>query len=372
MQSAGYISEERTPPTPSSLPLYPSFFPTSNINMATDPYLHLLEVLSTFNTTDKYQPFEVIKTTYKSVNEGPDINADILIPRAILSKEEPAKCAVMIRIHGGFLVTGSSSYPVWFANWTLEYAMSTGAIIVAPDYRLLPEVSGKEILEDMHDFWHWVHSPQFVEVINAASGGYILPDLNRVLVVGESAGGYLAIQLALSYPSEICAVIAAYPVLDLESRFYTEAYSKPILGVPNIPNEIIEEHISASSAVVTAADPPDRLELAFSVFQNGRLLEFLGSEDYLFPMNRVKTLASTGTLKLPPSFIFHGKQDSAVPFEGSQRFFNLVREQAPDAIIKFHGRDGDHGFDFAATLETDWLKEGLEVISKAWLGNSAL
>lgn len=146
-----------------------------------------------------------------------------------------------------------------------------------------------------------------------------------------------------------------------------------ILGVPNFPNGIIEEHISAMRAApsltaVPAANPPDRLGLTFSVFQNGRLVEFLGSEDNLFPMNRVENLAAAGTLQLPPTFIFHGKQDSAVPFEGSQRFFDLVREKAPDAIIKLHGKDGDHGFDFATTLETDWLKDGLETISKAWLG----
>ncbi|KAJ6185112.1 hypothetical protein N7519_006413 [Penicillium mononematosum] len=269
-------------------------------------------------------------------------------------------------------VTGSSSYPVWFANWTLDYAMSIGAMIVAPDYLLLPEVPGKEILEDMGDFWHWLHSPQFVEVIKYASDSRITPDLDRVLVVGESAGGYLAMQLALSYPSDIRAVIGAYLVLNLKSKLYTEAYSKPILGVTNFPNEIIEEHISASCTVVTAADPPNRLKLAFSVFQNGRLPEFLGSEDHLFPMNRVENLAATGTLKRPPTFIFHGKQDSAVPFEGSQRFVDL-REQAPSAIINFHGQVGDHGFDFATTLETDWLKEGSEVISiLAWLQNSAL
>lgn len=59
---------------------------------------------------------------------------------------------------------------------------------MAPDYRLLPEVSGKEILEDMDDFWHWIHSPRFAEIIKDASDGYIIPDLEKLLVVGESAG----------------------------------------------------------------------------------------------------------------------------------------------------------------------------------------
>jgi hypothetical protein len=57
---------------------------------------------------------------------------------------------------------------------------------VAPDYRLLPEVSGKDILEDMDDFWHWVHSSQFAETIKDASDGHVTPDLDRLLVAGEA------------------------------------------------------------------------------------------------------------------------------------------------------------------------------------------
>lgn len=73
--------------------------------MATDPYLHLLEVLAQFDNANKYQPFKVINTSYKHFNEGNShINADILIPRTTLLKQELSKCAVMIRIHGGFLV----------------------------------------------------------------------------------------------------------------------------------------------------------------------------------------------------------------------------------------------------------------------------
>ncbi|KAJ5927541.1 hypothetical protein N7516_009314 [Penicillium verrucosum] len=121
-----------------------------------------------------------------------------------------------------------------------------------------------------------------------------------------------------------------------------------------------------SPTVVTATNPPDRLKLAFSVFQNGRLVEFLGSEDNLFPMNRVENLAAAGTLQLPPTFISHGKQDSAVPFEGSQRFFDLVREKAPGAVIKLHGEDGDHGFDFATTLDTDWRRSQRLGLATQW------
>ncbi|KAK9851972.1 CAZyme family CE10 [Penicillium brevicompactum] len=338
-----------------------------------DPYTKLLNLLSKFDDPGKFGSFKVFKTSYKSSNDDLfRIDADVLIPWALLSSQGKSKCPVMVRIHGGFLVTGSSSYPPWFANWTLEYAISKSAIIVAPNYRLLPEASGKDMMEDMDDFWRWLRSPLFTGIINNASSGCLSPDINRILL---EKGGYLAMHLALSYPSEIRAIVGAYPILDVESRFYTEAYPKPIIGVPNIPVEVLEAHLSNmrtthSPTVVTAADPPDRLELAFSVFQNGRFVELLGADNVdLFPMKRVKALAAAGRLRLPPTFIFHGRQDSAVPCEGSQRFVDLVREKLPDASINFHVLDGDHGVDFEATLATDWLHQGLSMITSAWDGS---
>lgn len=194
-------------------------------------------------------------------------------------------------------------------------------------------------------------------------------------------GGYLAMQLALSYPSHICAVIGAYPILDLKSRFYTEAYPKPIIGVPNLSNDIIEKHLAAlrdsrfSPSIVTAADPPERLRLAFSIFQNGRLFEFLRPGDgdgdpRFFPMDRVKHLAVVGRLELPPLFLFHGKQDSAVPAEGTTKFASLLQGLGHKGDVKVYVQDGDHGFDYNATVETGWLKDGLRMISNAWMGCS--
>lgn len=150
------------------------------------------------------------------------------------------------------------------------------------------------------------------------------------------------------------SVVAAYPMLDLKSPFYTEVYSKPIVGVPNIPNSVIEENLDSvrfgrRPAVVTAADPPERLELAFSIVQNGRFLEFFGAHNSdLFPMERIETFTVAETAELPPFFIFHGEQDSAVPAEGSRRFVSLLRERFPDNKNQLYIQSGDHGFDVDA------------------------
>ncbi|PYI16617.1 alpha/beta-hydrolase [Aspergillus violaceofuscus CBS 115571] len=322
---------------------------------------------------DKFKSFDVITTHYKTVggNNQP-ICTDILIPKSIVRQQQPSQCPVIVRIHGGFLITGSSRYAPWFSSWILEYALTNQAIIVSPNYRLLPEASGQDILDDMEDFWRWLHSDQFMQSVAKAGRSYLVPDLDQLLVLGESAGGYLAIQLAISHPSEIRAVIGAYPMLDFKVPFYTDVYSKPIVGVPNVPNRVIEDHLLSTRGapmVVTAADPPDRLQLAFAIVQNGRFLEFFGSteDSALFPMESIERLAAVGRLKLPPLFIFHGEQDSAVPVDGSRRFAAKLCQLLPTAQVEFYTQDGDHGFDVEATLHTPWLRDGLRSISRAWL-----
>jgi acetyl esterase/lipase len=96
-------------------------------------------------------------------------------------------------------------------------------------------------------------------------------------------------------------------------------------------------------------------------------LEFLGNKSSdLFPLERLKKLAASNQLSLPPFFIFHGEQDSAVPVDGSRRFASLLQETVPDVNVRLYIQDGDHGFDADATMETLWLREGLAMISRKW------
>ncbi|KAH7239966.1 uncharacterized protein BKA55DRAFT_576832 [Fusarium redolens] len=51
-------------------------------------------------------------------------------------------------------------------------------------------------------------------------------DMRRVLLAGESAGGYLALQLALRHPSDFRAIIASYLMIDMQSDYFCKAYMK--------------------------------------------------------------------------------------------------------------------------------------------------
>ena len=183
---------------------------------------------------EKFIPFEIHSTSYKVVNKHP-IGVDVLVPKDL--KPENKKVPLIVRFHGGFLVsnlcsslnksssfrlhkrssrftymttaqvTGASLMPLFFTNWILELALLKGAIIVSADYRLLPEANGTDILADIADLWKWVHNDlqPFVSQ-NAPKAPQI--DFDHVLVEGDSTGGWLAIQSALTQPAgSIKAVI---------------------------------------------------------------------------------------------------------------------------------------------------------------------
>ena len=53
--------------------------------------------------------------------------------------------------------------------------------------------------------------------------------------------------------------------------------------------------------------------------------------------------------------------------DGTLKFVEKVRQALPEATLLIRIESGDHGFDAGATLETLWLKEGLEFVTNAWL-----
>lgn len=172
--------------------------------MSPSPFFDLLDTLSSLNV-DKYGQFEIVTATYKALHDGrTQIETSLLIPKSLVPTGQCTARPVIVRIHGGFLVdplitasckrinhvqvTGSSLYPPWFSDWILEYALAKGAIIISPDYRLLPEVSGREVLDDMDDFWRWFRAGNADLCLQSVAPMGTKLDYERVLVVGESAG----------------------------------------------------------------------------------------------------------------------------------------------------------------------------------------
>lgn len=236
---------------------------------------------------------------------------------------------------------------------------------MSADHRLLPEANGNDILADIADLWKWVREDlqPYLNEVSTESTPEV--DLNHILSVGDSSGGYLAVQSALTQPiGSIKAVLGLYPQLDVGDDFYNTKFTKLLFGMPMLPNELIDTHVAATTqgAVVSSAIPPFRVDLACAIVQNGRVLEFLGSDEALLPVEMVGKVDS-----LPPVLILHGKEDSSVPVVGSERFVEAFKKKHPSTPVKLSIHSGDHGFDGEARLDTEWLKEDVEFITKHWL-----
>lgn len=172
-------------------------------------------------------------------------------------------------------------------------------------------------------------------------------------------------------------MITLYPMIDMKSAHYTTPYQKPIVGVSNYPQEDADSFISATAgnAAITEADPPTRLDSAIAVVQNGRFLDLLGHEPELFVLERIEAgllpPREAGKPLLPPLFLLHGEDDTAVPVDGTKKLVNILQRSHPDTKFHVAIRPGDHGFDFPATTQDGWLREGLDFVTGPWLSDKS-
>lgn len=73
-------------------------------------------------------------------------------------------------------------------------------------------------LEDLEDFWQWTRKT-LPSLLERRALGHTM-DFSQLLLVGASAGGYCATQLALSHPDEVSVLGIAYPALDLKDDLF--------------------------------------------------------------------------------------------------------------------------------------------------------
>ncbi|KEF53379.1 uncharacterized protein A1O9_10354 [Exophiala aquamarina CBS 119918] len=136
-----------------------------------------------------------------------------------LSSSANSAQLVIVHFHGGGLIAADSLFPDFFGCWLLDLAKKHRAVIVSANHHLLPEANVTDILEDLDDVSTWVQS-SLPEFLKTKSQGKVDYDLKRILTAGESAGGYLALQLALNYPDDIRTILTQYPMIDCLLRVW--------------------------------------------------------------------------------------------------------------------------------------------------------
>ncbi|KAL5497738.1 hypothetical protein ACEPAH_2669 [Sanghuangporus vaninii] len=282
---------------------------------------------------DKSSLFEISTHTYKTNDETP-ILTDVLVPKRIVQDdiESPAeneKLPIMIHLHEGVLV---KEFLPWFSIWLLELTLKHNAIILGHN---LDSAKNK---------------------LRVATT--ICMDLNRVLVTAESAGGYLAMQLALEHfnsasEPKIRTVVPLYPIIgqmiDVRSPYWIMDYEKSIFGGPQLPSSFIDEFIVSASKspkqIVTnnpiVLDSP-RIRFSFALVQRGRILEVMGPDHNhspgklrIHPEDRIVD----GWMS-PPTLFLQGSEDGVVPLAGFEKIVDFPRRHKAVMGLK-EGRDDD-------------------------------
>ncbi|EJT78766.1 hypothetical protein GGTG_03864 [Gaeumannomyces tritici R3-111a-1] len=315
------------------------------------------------NTIKIVDQFNVYRAPYKHVNNRP-IYAFFLVPKVLPAGPRP----LMVRYHGGGWTEGEAEASL--RPFLLEMTRDSGAVLVAPDYRLRPEHELADGVQDSRDFWRWVEDggAQACLASTPATAGVVL-DASNVAVAGESAGGYHTAQVALlgmtSLP--IKCLIIQYPALmvgrKLRDEFERdEGSSRPIFA-EKVPYSVVEKHLAGLEPghVCSRAPFAARMDLCAALMQAGKMANVEGENAYLDPWVSLETAG-----KLPPILLYHSKEDEAVSWEDTNEWAAKLKRLQPDVPLYLSFQTGSHVFDVNHTTREPWLKEPLEFVSKYW------
>lgn len=165
-----------------------------------------------------------------------DINIEVSsskIPIRIYTPEDGEMFPIIIYSHGGSWIAGNLDT---HDNVCRKLSKNTKAIVISVDYRLAPENPFPQALDDVYNVLQWTNA-------NAKS---INGDVNRVAMVGDSAGGNLSAAVCLmskdkNGPKVTCQVLI-YPSTNLY-ELNTKSWSD-FSNDFNISKEEMEKYIS--------------------------------------------------------------------------------------------------------------------------------
>ena len=129
----------------------------------------------------------------------------------ITPKDSNAPRPAILFLHGGGFVFKGAPYHYDLAK---EYARRTGSVVVMVDYRTAHNNPYGTSLNDCMDAWRWL----------AAEAQNLGIESSKTAIVGDSAGGFLAIKTVLASDIRPSKLMLIYPVVDCSMR--TESMAK--------------------------------------------------------------------------------------------------------------------------------------------------
>jgi len=222
-----------------------------------------------------------------------------------------APAPVLVHVHGGSWTRGTRDSQ---ARPWLHRMARDGWVVLAPSYRLSPEATFPDPVEDIRLCVEWVQ----------ANAGELGVDPSFVALAGGSAGAQVATVAAFSWPDIARICIPLYGVHDLLRSDGTT----PLW--PYLVSEVMQSR---------PEDDPERWGRA--------------SPSRSAPAER------------PPFFVVHGATDTLVPQSASARLVEALREAGDTPVGYLPLPWGNHGFDYFTSIRSLYVADGLAMVLAA-------
>ncbi|KAI3397263.1 hypothetical protein diail_11062 [Diaporthe ilicicola] len=278
------------------------------------------------------------------------IELDVYLPSTPPSDENGSKgLPLLVWFHGGGLLQGSRDN---VAPHHLNGVTKHGYALVSADYRLCPQVSVGEVLDDVKDCLSWTATELPGKLADSGSSKGCKVDTARLAVSGSSAGGYLALLAGLyatAGPGVPKVVLPIYPITDPLGAFFTNPQPHPLGRVEKAtlapfldPKAPVQTH--------TAREKDPRASFYFYMMQEAvlaQLLHIREGDDTFIVAPQIRKRG--GYL---PTFVVHGDADKFVGVEQSDEVVDALREVG--AVVEYERPKGlDHLFDFKEDVELE-------------------
>ncbi|MBD8034409.1 MULTISPECIES: alpha/beta hydrolase [Solibacillus] len=135
-------------------------------------------------------------------------------------KQAAQNMPCFVWFHGGGMVFGNPDDSI---PYVIDFVHNFQAVVFIPQYRLAPEHPYPAALEDSYETLTWIY--RHANALNI--------DPNKIIVSGGSAGGNLALAVALKARDEkgpqIAGILPLYPMLDAKERPFHEKFASPAI-----------------------------------------------------------------------------------------------------------------------------------------------
>ncbi|MFD2115055.1 alpha/beta hydrolase [Paenibacillus yanchengensis] len=210
---------------------------------------------------------------------------------------------LIIFIHGGGLVWGSKDD---MHKEQIKRYTEAGFNVFSVDYRLAPETKLPEIRDDIAYLLKWIKTDA------SSIFGF---DSKRVAVIGNSAGGYLAL-LSGTFDIKPDAIVSFYGYGQITGDWYRNA-SSHFTAMPTVTKSLAEQLVQPTP--IAAAPIHTRYAIYLYCRQTGSWLDWVAGKKLAEDSAALKKFApiELADSNYPATFLIHGNADEDVPYAES-------------------------------------------------------